>query len=96
MKPIGKNAKNALAAIFSTALMTLAVSAAENANSNKQQYVEEVSYDWHSNAKVYDSKAVYLSEEERKLMAARIAKHGRGAFICSPSGFGRLSRCHTR
>jgi hypothetical protein len=96
MKPIGQTAKYALVAVISTTLMTLTVSAEENANRNTRQNVQKVSFNWHGNAKIHDATAVTLSKKERKQMAARIARHGNGSYICSPSGFGHLSRCYTR
>ncbi|WP_371223205.1 hypothetical protein [Roseovarius sp. 2305UL8-3] len=95
MKPFEQGTKLTLAVFVSTALMALNASASERVNT-QQNTVSKVSYDWHSNAKKATVGTVRLSARERKRLAARIAKHGNGSYICSPSGFGRLSRCHTR
>ena len=95
MKPIKFGAKQTLAVIVSTALMTVSVSANERMNVQTHK-VSKVSYDWHSNAQKSSTKTSRLSTKERKRLAIKIAQHGRGSYICSPSGFGRLSRCHKR
>lgn len=95
MKPIKNGVTSTLAVALSTALMTLSACAAENVNVPNQK-ITKVSYDWHSNAKKKTSKTAGLSAKERKELAIKIAKHGRGSYICSPSGFGRMSRCHKR
>jgi len=95
MKPIELGTKLTLAMFVSTALMALNASASERVNSQQNNGLK-VSYDWYGNAKKATAGSERLSTRERKRMAARIAKPGNGSYICSPSGFGRLSRCRTR
>lgn len=95
MKLIDQGACYALAISLTTALMTVSVSANELVDVQTHKAIK-VSYDWHSNAQKGNSNASRLSAKERKRLAIMNPQHGRGSYICSPSGFGRLSRCHRR
>ena len=96
MKLIGKTPKHALAVTVATALISLAAPAVAGEKAVRDGQVASVKYDWHKvNAPVRAQKT-RLSTQERKRMAANIARHGNGSYICSPSGFGKKSQCYTR
>jgi len=96
MKLISKTPKYALAVTVATALISLAAPALAGEMTAPDGQASSVNYDWHHAAKPVRALKTRLSTQERKRMAANVARHGNGSYICSPSGFGKKSRCYTR
>lgn len=96
MKPISKTPKHALAVAVATALISLAAPAVAGGKTAPDAQAGAVKYDWHHVSKSARALKARLSTRERKRMAANVARHGNGSYICSPSGFGKKSQCYTR
>ncbi|MRU16364.1 hypothetical protein FDP25_13050 [Roseovarius sp. A21] len=91
MKTIGAYTKRAIAMSLISAVTLSAAPALAGGKVGQNGRAIQVSYDWLS-----ESSSSRLSAAERRRLAARIAKHGNGSYICSPSGFGKKSRCYAR
>ncbi len=95
MKPIKKISGLSLSAVVASALIASAGPASANSKTAPQGARAQVGYDWHANARPRSAGGA-MTVQERKRFAARIARHGNGSYICSPSGFGKKSKCHSR
>lgn len=96
MNLIEKNVKRALAVSAAASVMSLVAPTYASENIVAKRDVAYLAYDWLNTDKTAESKTVSLSVKERRRLAANIAKHGNGSYICSPSGFGKKSHCYTR
>ncbi|MDT8327865.1 MAG: hypothetical protein RQ750_10845 [Roseovarius sp.] len=96
MKPINKTPKHVLAIAVATTLIFLAAPAVAGEKTIPDGRATAVKYDWHNVSKPVRALKARLSTRERKRMAANVARHGNGSYICSPSGFGKKSQCYTR
>lgn len=56
---------------------------------------QRLSYDWLRSADV-TRVASAMTPSERKVLAARSARFGNGAWVCSPAGSGQRSQCYAR
>lgn len=96
MKMISETPKHALAVTVTMAMISLTMPAVAGGKTAPEGQVTYVKYDWHHVEKSARALKSRLSTQERKRMAANIARHGNGSYICSPSGFGKKSQCYTR
>ena len=80
---------------FSIAMMAFSVFASPAMAGGPVLTKAAVGYDW-LQPKKSSGATKKLSVAERRRQAARIAFHGRGSYICSPSGSGVKARCFSR
>ena len=89
-----RHAKVAVAGV-STAVFLSTMSAAQAAGSDTSGQPLYLAYAWLPQASPAQS-AAQLSKAQKRQVAARQKYFGSGSYICSPSGFGKKSRCFAR
>ena len=95
MKPVGQTYVRTVGAMLVSAGMLLASPVLAEGKIVPQGATAGVSYNWHANARTV-SAGNEMTVKERKHLARQIKRHGSGSYICSPSGFGKKSKCFER